>query len=107
MANKCKFDPKIYAGLPIGMFHCPECGEMVIAAMDHPDYSVLDDGAPNNQFQPTVLESAGQIEHTATGRRGKVVDHYTIEGIGEMYEISFDGEDDTECFLENELSAVL
>lgn len=23
----------------VGMYHCPECGEMVIANMEHPDYS--------------------------------------------------------------------
>ena len=32
----CTFDPKTCAGLPIGMFHCHECGEMVMAGMDHP-----------------------------------------------------------------------
>ena len=31
----CTFDPKTCAGLPIGMFHCPECGEMVMAGTDH------------------------------------------------------------------------
>jgi len=41
--NKCTFDPKIYKDQPIGMFHCPECGEMVIAGMDHLDYSLLDE----------------------------------------------------------------
>jgi len=35
---KCTYDPKILKGKPIGMFHCPECGEMVVAGMDHPDY---------------------------------------------------------------------
>lgn len=33
---KCPFDPKHLSGAPIGMFHCPLCGEMVIAGMDHP-----------------------------------------------------------------------
>lgn len=38
----CSFDPKtIGSDVPIGMFHCPECGEMVIAGMDHPNYSLL------------------------------------------------------------------
>lgn len=43
--NKCPFDPNApeYKDLPIGMFHCPECGEMVIAGIPHPDYSLLDD----------------------------------------------------------------
>ena len=47
MANKCPFDPSVYINVPLGMFHCPECGEMVIAGMAHPDYSE-DDSAPNN-----------------------------------------------------------
>lgn len=40
--NKCTFDPLIYANAPIGMFHCPECGEMVCAGIPHPDYSLLE-----------------------------------------------------------------
>jgi predicted RNA-binding Zn-ribbon protein involved in translation (DUF1610 family) len=34
---KCNFDPRDVEG-PIGMFHCPECGEMVLAGCEHPDY---------------------------------------------------------------------
>ncbi len=37
--NQCPFDPSIYNDVPLGMFHCPLCGEMVIAGMPHPDYS--------------------------------------------------------------------
>ena len=38
--TKCTFDPMadIYKDAPIGMFHCPECGEMVLAGMPHPDW---------------------------------------------------------------------
>jgi predicted RNA-binding Zn-ribbon protein involved in translation (DUF1610 family) len=36
--SPCTYDPKEMAGKPIGMFHCPECGEMVLAGMDHPPY---------------------------------------------------------------------
>lgn len=40
----CPFDPSDdrYIDAPIGMFHCPLCGEMVLAGMPHPDYSVWD-----------------------------------------------------------------
>ncbi|MCA9366907.1 hypothetical protein KC887_01415 [Candidatus Kaiserbacteria bacterium] len=31
----CTHDPRIYKDLPIGMYHCPECGEMVIAGLEH------------------------------------------------------------------------
>lgn len=32
---KCKYDPRQLKGLPMGMFHCPECGEMVLAGREH------------------------------------------------------------------------
>lgn len=32
----CTHDPTTVAG-PIGMYHCPECGEMVIAGFPHPE----------------------------------------------------------------------
>jgi hypothetical protein len=35
----CPYDPRELAGEAIGMYHCPECEEMVIAGMVHPDYS--------------------------------------------------------------------
>ena len=37
MMNHCPHDPRQYAGMPIGMYHCPYCGEMVIAGMSHPE----------------------------------------------------------------------
>ena len=40
--EKCPHDPTQTTG-PIGMYHCPECGEMVLAGMEHPDYSLLDE----------------------------------------------------------------
>lgn len=39
----CSYDPSGLIGVPLGMFHCPQCLEMVIAGMPHPDYSILDD----------------------------------------------------------------
>lgn len=32
----CPHDPKKRLGSPIGMYHCPVCGEMVVAGYDHP-----------------------------------------------------------------------
>ena len=40
--EKCLHDPQKVTG-SIGMYHCPECGEMVLAGMPHPDYSLLDE----------------------------------------------------------------
>lgn len=35
--EKCSYDPRtIPPEAPIGMFHCPECGDMVIAGLPHP-----------------------------------------------------------------------
>ena len=36
---KCSFDPMIYKDAPMGMFHCPECGEMQLAGLPHLDSS--------------------------------------------------------------------
>lgn len=33
----CNYDPQPLLGLPIGQFHCPLCGEMVIAGLKHPE----------------------------------------------------------------------
>lgn len=38
----CDFDPEPLKGVPLGMFHCPYCGEMVLAGAEHPDYDWLD-----------------------------------------------------------------
>lgn len=37
----CPHDPSTIRG-PIGMYHCPQCGEMVVAGMAHPDYDQLE-----------------------------------------------------------------
>ena len=41
MKAKCPFNPIIYLNQPIGMFHCPWCGEMVLAGQPHVDYSAI------------------------------------------------------------------
>lgn len=40
----CPEDPELLRGQPIGMYHCPDCGMMVLAGMPH-----LPPGAPENQ----------------------------------------------------------
>jgi len=51
--TKCTFDPTadIYKNAPIGMFHCPECGEMVLAGMPHPDWDEFYKNRPMNFFE--------------------------------------------------------
>lgn len=31
----CQEKPELLAGQPIGMYHCPDCGAMVIAGVPH------------------------------------------------------------------------
>ena len=33
----CQEKPEKLIGQPIGMYHCPDCGAMVLAGMKHPD----------------------------------------------------------------------
>lgn len=39
--QKCKFDPTTVNGA-IGMFHCPDCGDMQIAGLPHISMDDLD-----------------------------------------------------------------
>jgi hypothetical protein len=39
---KCLHDPRGVTG-PIGMYHCPVCGNMVVAGCVHPDWDSLED----------------------------------------------------------------
>jgi hypothetical protein len=48
MNAPCPYDPRELAGLPVGMLHCPDCGCMVLAGVEHPpcdpDFCDNDDG---------------------------------------------------------------
>jgi hypothetical protein len=48
MNEPCPFplDPLLMRGQPIGMYHCPYCGDMVIAGVPHGDWSTLGDDLP-------------------------------------------------------------
>lgn len=41
--EQCDYDPRELAGMPIGMFHCPKCGDMVLAGLAHPVPDDFDD----------------------------------------------------------------
>ena len=32
----CKEKPELLVDVPIGMYHCPNCGTMILAGMKHP-----------------------------------------------------------------------
>jgi len=46
--DKCIYDPSDLVDVPLGQFHCPLCGEMVLAGASHPDYSL--------QYEPSHSE---------------------------------------------------
>ena len=56
MTTKCPHDPRETAGQPIGMYHCPLCGEMVVAGCEHPDHSILDDDKALEAYYMKKLE---------------------------------------------------
>ncbi len=35
-ADQCPFEPQHLLGVPMGMFHCEVCGEMIVAGLKHP-----------------------------------------------------------------------
>lgn len=42
----CPEDPRVLLGLPLGMYHCPDCGCMQVAGTPHvcdPDDCLLED----------------------------------------------------------------
>ena len=49
--NTCLHDPMEMCGKPIGMYHCPLCGEMVIACSPHPDYSPEGQAATDASYE--------------------------------------------------------
>lgn len=40
------WEPQQLVGVPMGMYHCPYCGEMCVAGVPHPDYSNTQPGSP-------------------------------------------------------------
>ena len=50
----CTHDPRELAGQPIGMYHCPDCGEMVVAGMEHTPRAVLPDCLMPDGAEPCV-----------------------------------------------------
>lgn len=49
--NPCPWpwEPQQLVGAPMGMYHCPYCGSMVVAGVPHPDYGFDQGGADDAQ----------------------------------------------------------
>jgi len=39
-AANCKEKPELLIGMPIGMYHCPNCGAMLVAGFLHPELCI-------------------------------------------------------------------
>lgn len=48
MGERCSWpwEPQQLVGVPLGQYHCPWCGAMVVAGVPHLDYSELDGADP-------------------------------------------------------------
>ena len=54
---QCPHDPKEYGkGLPLGMYHCPICGVMVVAGVPHPEVVRYSNGEINYYFEEEELD---------------------------------------------------
>lgn len=56
----CRERPELLAGRPVGQYHCPQCGCMVLAGMPHlpHDQGCAYGGAPDPVYDgPTAEES--------------------------------------------------
>ncbi len=55
LGERCPWpwDPQQLKGAPMGMYHCPYCGEMEIAGLTHSDWDTIDWSALENTPQPT------------------------------------------------------
>lgn len=53
---ECTHDPQIMLGKPIGMYHCPVCGCMVLAGIPHTAHTegcwLTDEGEPDEELDP-------------------------------------------------------
>jgi hypothetical protein len=56
----CEFDPTKLKYTPIGMLHCPLCGEMVLAGYPHPDYSLLEEDVHLHEETKEDSQEPGQ-----------------------------------------------
>lgn len=52
----CPFEPQWMIGVPLGMFHCDCCGEMVVAGCEHPRMSCLREYRPFFSYPIEVIQ---------------------------------------------------
>lgn len=81
------WEPQQLAGAPLGQYHCRYCGAMVVAGIEHLDYS------------PTAHPLIGKRVHVTTARKGDPLYNHTpaptqeadVVHTGILREASYDG----------------
>jgi hypothetical protein len=58
---QCPFDPKIYKDSPMGMFHCPWCGEMQLAGLDHLPFEIEIEDDEYEELVENMKKVKGEI----------------------------------------------
>lgn len=63
MGEECPFpfDPPQLVGQPLGQYHCPYCGAMVIAGMTHPNYAGMDEDYERYMAEQEATTSGGNV----------------------------------------------
>lgn len=84
--TKCLFDPVTYTGPAQGMFHCPECDEMVVAGVPHPDYDDMDHMIVESSGSKVVKSpwTNDQVRNLAEWQKGIYFHPYTCPNDGEV-----------------------
>lgn len=59
MGERCPWpwDPQQLVCAPIGQYHCPYCGAMVMAGMEHVDYTGFGDDLPDQYADVQITPS--------------------------------------------------
>lgn len=91
-APNCDEKPEDLLGQPIGMYHCPDCGAMVVAGIPHPHLCqrCIDQQHPGIDIIKLTDEQKEIMEHTAhrtaNGRyRGNSDDMHKLVELGYMH----------------------
>lgn len=69
--DKCPYEPERDENTPIGMYHCPICGEMVLAGVPHPrkpttpytdEWPEWDNGSDAFSMDDSYLDRTGAVK---------------------------------------------
>jgi hypothetical protein len=70
--EECQFDPMIYKDAPIGMLHCPWCGEIILAGVPHPKYNQFWDDLDAGVFDEELNRLAEKLELDGRGDQNEI-----------------------------------